>query len=201
MLLCCILGAACKGRTASGRIPIPQDTMQILMWEMFEADAYNETRSALDTNYRHDTAYASLYTDIFRTHHVTRSDFNDSYTYYMGQPDVLRKMVDSLVEMKSRALRQGSPTGTPGHPAPYRGNQPLGHPTPPVNPPGGHPPGGHPPGGFSPPGGFHPPGMPQRPGTMPPGTRPGLKPGARPVTPPPKPKPGPKTPTGKPADL
>lgn len=169
--------------------------MQLLIWQMFEADAYNETRSAMDTNFRHDSAYASLYTDIFRTHHITRADFNDSYNYYMSQPDVLRTMVDSLVEKKSRDLRQGPPKGSPGspgHPTPYQRFQPGGHPTTPFPPP----PGGHPPAGF------HPPGMPQRPG-MPPGARPGmppaLKPGALPAGV--KPKPGPKTPTGKPTDL
>lgn len=171
-----IAGSACRNTSASGNVIIPRDTMQVLLWEMFEADAYNETRAATDTNFRHDTAFAALYTDIFRTHHVTRAQFTDSYDYYMTHPEVLRKMIDTLTDKAGRDMSKagGPPSTNHPPPAPFRGYTPTGHPGGPM----GQPPLG--PNGRLPPG-FRPP---VRPAIPPPGQR-GVPP-PRPGLPPPQ---------------
>ncbi len=168
LVSCWILaGLACKNTSASGSEILSKDTMRAVLWEMFEADAYNETRAATDTNFRHDSAFATLYTDIFRIHHVTREQFQDSYDYYMLHPEVLRGMIDTLTDRTNRALQKN---GEPpmGHPAGFHNfTPPGGGPTTPFGP-NGHPT----------PGGPRPlPGFPRRPGGFPPG-QPGSAPPA-----------------------
>lgn len=199
-----------------GNAIIAKDTMQVLLWEMFEADAYNETRMVADTNFKHDTAYAALYTDIFRTHHVTRAQFADSYDYYMSRPDVLRAMIDTMTERANRdMMKEGAgphqpvrtftpplahppgPVGPDGRPMPVRPVTPFGRPgapppgtITPFGPHGAPPPGrpgGQPPGKLGGPGG-PPPGKPGGPGAPPPG-KPGASPPGKPGGPSPA-KPG-----------
>lgn len=175
-------GLACRNTSASGREILPQDTMRAVLWEMFEADAYNDTRAATDSNFRHDSAFASLYTDIFKVHHVTREQFQDSYDYYMAHPEILRRMIDTLADRTNRDLQKagGVPANQPG--GFHRYTPPAGRPAIPLGPngrpvplgPNGRPlplgPNGHPP-----------PGFPRRPGAFPPGQQ-----GAPQVSPPPK---------------
>lgn len=134
-----ILEASCRHTTPSGRAIISQDTMKVILWQMFLADAYNEARSYKDTNFRHDSAYATLYTEIFRSHHISREDFSESFDYYLGRPSEVKTIVDSLVSQKnSRDLMKRGVFPGP--------QSPQVHPLP-VSPiPGQHlpPPGVHP---------------------------------------------------------
>ena len=190
-MCCCLLGEACRRTSPSGQEILSKDTMRVVLWEMFQADSYNETRSYKDTNYRHDTAYASLYLRIFNSHHLSREQFADSYDYYLSDPASMKEIIDSLNDKATRDLQKrgifqspyqhpvpmGQPPGMPGRPMPNgRPVLPNGGPTYPM----GHP--GTPPPRFMP--GPHPPGLrPARPGQRPP------TPGQRPSTPGPKPPP------------
>lgn len=155
---------------------LSKDTMKVVLMEMLKADAYNEFRIMKDTNYRHDTAYALLYADIWDFHHITRQQFSDSYDYYMSKPEDLKALIDSMANDASR-----TPNIAPGKGAMQGANQGAGrpafvpgHPTPgaPPNAPGARP-------GF-------PPGHPGFPPNAP-GARPSNAPGARPGFPPPHP--------------
>lgn len=123
---------------SNGKI-LSQDTMKVVLMDILKADAYNEFLSAKDTNYRHDTAYALLYVNVFEAHHISRKQFNDSYDYYMSRPEELKTLVDSMANEANREMAK-APNGyhlTPGHPAPLPGHPfvPPGHPTGPQ----GHP--------------------------------------------------------------
>ena len=170
-------GLACRNTTASGREILPQDTMRAVLWEMFEVDAYNDTRAATDSNFRHDSAFASLYTDIFKVHHLTREQFQDSYDYYLAHPEILRSMIDTLADRTNRDMQKagGAPVNRPG--GLHRYTPPAGRPPVPLGPNGrplqGFPrrPGAFPPGqqGAAPP--AYPNGTPLKP-IVPPGQKP-----------------------------
>ena len=125
---------------------LSQDTMKVVLMDIMKADAYNEFLTAKDTNYRHDTAYALLYVNIFEAHHISREQFSDSYEYYMSKPEELKTLIDSMQNEANREIIK-APNGyhpVPGHPAPLPGHPFVapGHPF--VSP--GHPfvPAGHP---------------------------------------------------------
>jgi hypothetical protein len=126
-------GSGCRNVSPSGNEILSKDTMRVLLGEMFQADAYNDGRVAKDTNFKHDTALATLYTDIFRSHGVTWARFMDSYEYYMGEPEVLRAMIDTLAGRTNREMTHGPQQ--PYRPPPFRNLTPqVGRPG-----PNGHP--------------------------------------------------------------
>jgi len=121
--------------------------MRVVLEEMLKADAYNEMRSIKDTNYRHDTAYAIAYLNIFGTHHISQAQFQDSYNFYMSKPEELKAMIDTMADRANREMIRHMPG--PGVHAPFpvnnnnnvhrppwqnRGTQngSIGHPTVPV---------------------------------------------------------------------
>ena len=157
---------------------LSKDTMKVVLMEMLKADAYNEFRIMKDTNYRHDTAYALLYADIWDFHHITRQQFSDSYEYYMSKPEDLKALIDSMASDANR-----TPNIAPGKGAMQGANQGAGRPAfVPGHPPPGAPPGARP--GFPPNGPGGRPGFPPGHPGGPPNVHPGFPPNAHPGFPP-----------------
>ncbi len=162
-LCCCFLGEACRRTSPSGQEILSKDTMRVVLWEMFQADSYNETRAYRDTNYRHDTAYASLYLRIFNAHHISREQFADSYDYYLSDPAQMKEIIDTIVDRNTRDMQKRGIFQSPyQHPIPVgqppvmpngRPAIPNGRPPYPMGHPGAQPrfiPGPHPPPGQRP---------------------------------------------------
>jgi hypothetical protein len=108
---------------------LSQDTMRVVLMEMLKADAYNDFRSIKDTNYKHDTAYALLYANIFGSHRISKEQFSDSYNYYMSRPADFKALIDSMSNQANRDLAKEKPASSKGYVPPAGG---AGH-----RPPGG----------------------------------------------------------------
>jgi hypothetical protein len=86
--------------TDKSKVPdniIPKQKMEVIMWDMLQADRFvNEFLPKRgDTTYN-DTAVFKSYQSVFNIHKVTREEFLKSYKFYLGRPDIMRGMFDSI---------------------------------------------------------------------------------------------------------
>jgi hypothetical protein len=97
ILFVSLLSAGCKSRN---KIPVnilPQSKMQAVMWDMVRADQFLND-FVLHTGSSRDPKGESikLYQQIFRIHHITQEEFQQSFLYYRAHPDLLKVVLDSL---------------------------------------------------------------------------------------------------------
>lgn len=117
---CLILQVACRRNAHQAAGLLSPDTMRVVIGEMLKADAFNELRALKDTNYRHDTAYAVAYINIFGSHHISKEQFQDSYNFYMSKPEELKAIIDTMTDRTNREMMKRMP-GPMVHP-PYPNN-------------------------------------------------------------------------------
>jgi hypothetical protein len=107
------------------RVPkgiIGKDSMENILWDMMQADQFSEQFLAKKSEKSIVKAQTiQLYEEIFQIHHVTKDDFEKSYDFYMGHPDITRTMLDSLSARASRERNQS-------YRAPQKFNPAKGHP-------------------------------------------------------------------------
>ena len=76
---------------------IKKDSMQIILWDMMQADQYSKQyleKDSLKIDVKLETM--KLYQAVFQIHHITKEAFQKSYQYYIAHPDLTKSMFDSL---------------------------------------------------------------------------------------------------------
>lgn len=129
LALLCMTGCADKTKVPYGIIP--QDKMEKILWDMIEADQYSNLYLIKDSfhvtkdsvrvpkdsihgtkdsfrvkkdSVRVDVKLETLklYQQIFQLHQVSREDFEKSFQYYIGRPDLTRRLFDSAIALGNR---------------------------------------------------------------------------------------------------
>jgi hypothetical protein len=96
MLVVLLFG--CTNRTTVPPELIQQPEMQKIMWEMVQADRYSASYIQVrkDTLHQNENAIIDLYDKVFSYNGVTREKFRQSYRFYLGHPDMLKVIFDSI---------------------------------------------------------------------------------------------------------
>ena len=90
-----------KESTPSGIIK--RDTMGIVLWDLIQADQFAKlylVKDSLKINVNQERL--KLYQEVFQIHHITKDQFQQSYQFYMGRPDLTKIMFDSLSAFTTR---------------------------------------------------------------------------------------------------
>jgi len=77
------------------------------MFDMIQADQYAKQFLAKDSskiNVKEETI--KLYQQVFQIHHITKSEFEKSYQYYLAHQDLYKIMFDSLSVQNLRDRHQ-----------------------------------------------------------------------------------------------
>ena len=96
-----ILAIFLFGCTDNTRIPsniIQRSRMEKILWEMVQADRFATSfiQSRKDTLGRNKKETIELYDKVFSHNGISRKEFINSYTFYLGRPDLLKVMFDSI---------------------------------------------------------------------------------------------------------
>ena len=75
---------------------LPPKKMQVVMWDVLQADAYAELYIKKDSLKSLPAASAALQQKVFDLHHISKDDFYRSYKYYSDKPDEMRIILDSV---------------------------------------------------------------------------------------------------------
>ena len=99
--------AACVGKNNPPSNIIQTDSMKNIMWDMIQADQYAKqflAKDSLKINVKEETI--KLYQQVFQIHHITKSEFEKSYQYYLAHQDLYKIIFDSLSVQNLREHRQ-----------------------------------------------------------------------------------------------
>jgi hypothetical protein len=86
---------SCKGKNAKMEI-LPLDTMKVVMWDLMNAEEWNNVIITKDTTLRKSKNNLKLYQQVFFIHHLSKEQFYNSYRYYEQRPDKMKVLVDTL---------------------------------------------------------------------------------------------------------
>ena len=81
---------------------IPFDSVKVIMWDLYRADAYITNYVSKDSVAKAKQASIELYERVFRTHKVSKEDFYKSCAYYLDNPDKHKILLDSLLAFAQR---------------------------------------------------------------------------------------------------
>jgi len=87
---------SCSGRQQEAGKVLDEKKMQAVMWDMLQAEAFTQNYIKINKSKNDTLENAALQKKIFSLHKISRADFYTSYSYYASQPDVMRKILDSI---------------------------------------------------------------------------------------------------------
>ena|ERR1700681_2791614 len=94
---------SCTNKDSIPRGIIPKDKMEKILWDMILADQFS-TPYLLKDSARINTKMETmkLYAEVFQIHHVSKEEFQKSFSYYLSRPDITKTMFDSLSAHSNR---------------------------------------------------------------------------------------------------
>lgn len=75
---------------------LPPEEMQAILYDVIRADELVDFSAFQDSTYRKFSKRAALYDSVLTLHKISKENFQKSFQYYQGRPDLLRTMLDSL---------------------------------------------------------------------------------------------------------
>jgi len=93
---------ACSDENAIPKKIIPQTEMQKILWDMLLADRYTSQFIAKDTTKKIKIENLKLYDQVFQLHKVTKTQFVESFEFYLQHPKLTKVMFDSLYAGSNR---------------------------------------------------------------------------------------------------
>ena len=70
--------------------------MKPVIWEMLQADYYTNQFVRTDSTRNPQREMAAMQEQIFRRHGISRTEYEKSYAYYSGKPDLMKALMDSV---------------------------------------------------------------------------------------------------------
>jgi hypothetical protein len=87
---------SCKDKNQIPKDVLPEEKMQEVMWSMIYAgeflNAYVLNKDSVDKV----AESSKIYGQVFQVHHITKEEFDKSYSYYRQHPDLMKALLDSL---------------------------------------------------------------------------------------------------------
>src|ERR1035437_2174827 len=87
---------SCNGKTETKMEALPFDTMKIVIWDLLNADEWNNLQLQKDTALRRTKNNLKLYQKVFAIHHIDKDNFYYSYKFYEEHPDRMKILMDTL---------------------------------------------------------------------------------------------------------
>lgn len=94
--------SACINKKDVPKNIIQPEKMQKIMMEMFTADGVNNELSLRDTSFNLPDNNKSKFQQIFTNHKISKDQFYKSYNFYLGHPDLLKPITDSLAAISNK---------------------------------------------------------------------------------------------------
>ena len=89
--------AGCKNSNKAPNNILPQAKMEALLMDMIRADKFlTDFVLIKDTSLNKDTMSIKLYQQIFRIHHISKEEFQRSFSFYRAHLDLFKTVLDSV---------------------------------------------------------------------------------------------------------
>ncbi len=115
MVPCFLFSCSGSDGVPSGIIAKPK--METILWQLMQVDEFTaSTFTPRDSTHNLTTERISRYRQVFRLNQVSKDEFEKSYKFYMGHPDITRVLFDSINAKANRLRDEAShpqPVTTP----------------------------------------------------------------------------------------
>jgi hypothetical protein len=108
ILIFCVCIFSCK--SSIPKDVLPPKKMQVVLWDVMQADEMAEYYSAKDSSFRELSKHVDYYQKIFSIHKISKADFTKSLGYYENHPASFKPILDSLQSFAERFQRADSLT-------------------------------------------------------------------------------------------
>ncbi len=100
----CMIAVGCSDKKSVPSGILPREKMEIVLWDMIQADQYAAVLAKDSTVHIADlkTERLRLYDQVFRLHDVSREKFQKSYQYYTDHPELSQELFDSVLVRGNR---------------------------------------------------------------------------------------------------
>lgn len=95
-----LISCGSKSKVPSGILPPAK--MQEVLWDVLQADAFSHDFQTKDTTKNVIEENAKLQKQVFALHKVTKEEFYNSYDYYKAHTEIMKGMLDSMVNKANR---------------------------------------------------------------------------------------------------
>ncbi|MGC8749441.1 DUF4296 domain-containing protein [Hydrotalea sp.] len=96
ILICFFIALAACNHHKSEMPILNFDSMKVVMWDLLNANEWNNMKAGQDTVFRKMRDDRKQFEQVFYWHHITKSSFYHSLSYYEQHPDKMKKLIDSL---------------------------------------------------------------------------------------------------------
>ena len=105
-LLCFLFlfALSCSDSNKPPRGVLSKDKMGDVLWDMMSAGEFLESYVMNKDSLDKVVKSSKIYGQVFQVNHITREQFDKSYTYYQRHPILMKTILDSL------SRRQSAPT-------------------------------------------------------------------------------------------
>lgn len=93
---------SCGNYGAESKPALSQKAMVPIVYELMLSEEYNRMLYSKDSSLRIDSMSLYKFGQVFSLHKTNREDFSASYTYYLGHPDMLKAIYDSINALVNR---------------------------------------------------------------------------------------------------
>ncbi len=93
--------ASCSGDSFPKEI-IPPKKMQDVFWDYLRADVYTTDYIATDSTKNAVAENLRLQNIVFANHKVSKEQFYKSYNYYLDHPELMTRLLDSMMAIQNR---------------------------------------------------------------------------------------------------
>ena len=95
-----LISCGSKSKVPSGILPPAK--MQEVLWDVLQAEAFSHDFQIKDTTKNVVEENAKLQKQVFALHKVTKEEFYDSYDYYKAHTEIIKCMLDSMINKANR---------------------------------------------------------------------------------------------------
>lgn len=91
-----LLFSSCSRKDAVPKYLIPQKEMQLVVWDMLQADELAMQNKLADSSLVLKNESFRLYDKVFAIHKISRDQFFKSYRYYQQHPGLYKTLMEGV---------------------------------------------------------------------------------------------------------
>lgn len=91
--------------------------MEKVLWDVLKVDAFTKTNFSKDSTKNIVLENAKMQLQVFVLHNITKDQFYKSYQYYLGNSNLIKSLLDSIVNNANKEKYIKYSTGQQGNPA------------------------------------------------------------------------------------
>jgi Domain of unknown function (DUF4296) len=80
---------------------VEQKKMEKVLWDILKVDTYSKNYIAKDTTKNAAVENAKMQQQVFDLHKITKEEFYKSYTYYLAHSDLIKPLLDTIINKAS----------------------------------------------------------------------------------------------------